>query len=246
MNGTVDVAVTVSEEPLSRSPTFTRGDNTTKLSHIHVEHSIANENVSDVRLRFRVSKARLDAVSTLPKDVALYRYEDGEWNELPTALVSETADAYVFEAKSPGLSDFATGAKQPQFELREAFVNVESIRTGEDVEVQVRITNTGGADGSYVATLLFNDAVVEERSLTIASGGTRQVLFTRSIEDAGRYEVQVNDQRVGEVMVEGEPTATPAPADSSMLGGAGTAVAGVALAVVVIGGAGVAYYRREQ
>lgn len=104
-------------------------------------------------------------------------------------------------ARSPGLSEFAAGAKQPQFELRTATVAVEKIGVGDDVRVQVRITNTGGADGTYTAKLLLNESVVSERRLTIASNGTRQVLFNHEVERVGNDRVLVNDFPAGNVVV---------------------------------------------
>ena len=248
--GDVSMRVTTSDAPLDGSPSFDRTDNTARLSNVRVDHSIENENVEDVGIRFSVSKDRLADVGVPPEDVALYRHQGDAWAELPTTVVTERDDAYVFRASSPGLSEFAVGAKQPKFALQTVRVAVDEIRTGDSIRVFVRITNDGGADGSFVANLLIDDAVVDSRELTIAAGGRRQVQFERPIEDAGSYTVRVNDAIAGEVIVTkgggdastATATAVATAADASSEGrsivtgplGAGTTVVAVVIAVIAV------------
>ncbi|WP_162562420.1 PKD domain-containing protein [Salinigranum rubrum] len=205
-----------SAQNLDGSPAFDRDDNTELLSNVRVDHSIDNADVSDVEIGFRVSKDRLAGLGVPAEDVALYRHQEGTWAELPTTVVGETADAYAFRASSPGLSEFAVGAKQPNFALQTVRVAVEEIRVGDDIQVFVRITNDGGADGSFVANLVIDGEVVENRELTIAAGGRRQVRFARPIGAVGSYTVQVNDALAGEVIVtSGDGDATASSASSS-------------------------------
>jgi len=198
--GDIDMSVVSSDEALADTPAFDREDNTASVSHVRVDHTIPNAAVANVTVRFRVSKARLATMNATAEDIALYRYND-TWNELPTELVDETPEAYVFRADSPGLSQFAAGAKQPKFDIEAADVRVDEIRAGNDLTVEVRIRNSGGADGAYVARLLVDDAVVDRRELTIAAGGTRQLLFDERLDYAGTYEVRVNDLQAGSVVV---------------------------------------------
>ncbi|WP_192918542.1 PKD domain-containing protein [Salinigranum salinum] len=238
---------------LDGSPAFDREDNTAKLSHVRVDHSIDDADVTDVSVGFSVSKARLADLGVPAEDVALYRYEDGTWTELPTAVVGERDDGYAFSASSPGLSEFAVGAKQPKFALQTVRVDVNEIRVGDDLRVFVRITNDGGADGSFVANLLIDDAVVERRELTIAAGGRRQVRFERPIEAVGSYTVRVNDAVAGEVIVTkagdtDTTTTTDATTDTAATVGTDDVapVGAVLLGVLALTGTLVGYYRRHS
>ena len=240
--GPITMNLTASRDPLPGAPAFDRPDNTSGLAHLRVEHSIANADVDGAVLRFEVAAARLDRLDTLPDEVALYRDQEGSWVELPTRVVRETKEGYVFVAESPGLSEFATGAKQPQFELRTARVTVERIRVGDEVRVRVRIGNTGGADGTHTTKLLLNEEVVSERRLTIAANGTRQVLFGHEIGRTGDYRVLVDGVPAGNVTVSngvaGTGTAAADRPASDGLGGMSSVALGVGVLSVlsVLGG----------
>ncbi|WP_177232559.1 PGF-pre-PGF domain-containing protein [Halogeometricum rufum] len=201
-NGSFTMNVTTADR-IDGSPAFESDDGTEAMTHIRVNHSISNDELNGtVDIDFRVSKERLENESVDPEDVSLYRYENGSWTELATAVVNETGDAVSFRAESPGLSEFAAGAKRARFSLETVEVAVEEIVVGDDLKVHVGIANDGGADGEFAAQLLLDGDVVEERSLTIAAGGERQTLFDHRVNDSGEYEVRVNDAVAGSVVVQ--------------------------------------------
>jgi PGF-CTERM protein len=81
------------------------------LAYFDVTHpSLADDDVTGTTFRFTVPRDALADRDLEPADVTLYRSHGGEWTGLDTRLVDETADAFVFEAESPGLSAFAVVA----------------------------------------------------------------------------------------------------------------------------------------
>jgi hypothetical protein len=239
-SGNVTFSVATNASRFGAVPEFALEDGTEPAGFVHVDHSIANENVRDVTVRFRVRADQLVGNETGPEDVAFYRYEAGRWTELPTRYVAERGSHYFFEARAPGLSDFATGVKQAKFRITDAVVTVARIRTDEGTTVRVRVRNVGGADGTYRVKLLLEDAVVDRRELSIAPNGTRQATFERSFDRVGVYEVYVNDRFVANVTV--ESATTPATGTTSAVGGDGTESdrpvpgfdAGVAVAALLV------------
>lgn len=199
--GDFDLSVAKSSDRLAESPAFDLTDGTESPAFVRINHTIDNANVSDVNVSFRVRKDLLVGNETGPEDVALYRYQNGTWIELPTQFVDEGGTHYFFRASSPGLSDFVTGIKQAKFRIDEAVVSVTTVRTGEGVDTVVRVTNVGGADGTYDVELILEGAVVDRRELSIAPSGTRQATFERSFDDPGIYELYVNDRFVANVSV---------------------------------------------
>ena len=261
--------VTTAAEPLNTTPAFEGVNGTESLAHMRVNHSVSDADIENVSFTFRLSRDRLDEMGTAPENVALYRYHDGEWTELPTEVRNATATGVVFEALSPGLSEFAAGAKRPKFELNGATVDVEKIEEGDTIDVYVTVSNLGSAGGRFHADLILDDIVVDSRDVTVAAGGERRITFEQALDRAGTYEVRINGLVAGEVTVEpaeasrnreayGEATeaATTATSASSTAttslaaldrAGLGTASAvGVALLVVLAVGAALYHSRRER
>lgn len=208
--------VTTNEDPISeKTPSTTLSNGTQPLAYMSVDHSIDDENISNVTFTFRVRKDRVNASER--DDITLYRFKNGTWNDLPTKSVRTTESHYVYQVRSPGLSEFAAGKQKPQFDITNASAAITTISAGEAMEVRVRIENRGEADGTFTAELVLDDDPVADRQLTIASGGMRQTTFTRKVTEPGTYDVFVNDYRIGEVTVNGTTTTEE---DSSTLASA--------------------------
>lgn len=215
------------------------------LGYVQIDHDLDDDQIDSVEIDFRIDKERLEGED--PREVALYRLEgeDGEiadevpadaddWRELPTEVVDETDTHFVFTAESPGLSEFAAAVKQPEFEIDDALVSVQEITSGDSVQVEVIVTNIGGADGTYTVELWVEDELVEEEDLTIAADATRQTIFDREFVEPGSYEVRVNDVSTGEIEVEppesDEPDGTDAE-ESDGLPGFGASVTLIAILI---------------
>lgn len=220
----VSVTVTQSTAPISGAPGFQSDKGTEPTGYVRIQHDIPNQQVSNVEITFRVSKDRLGP-DEQPKDVALYRAAGGSYSELSTRQTGETGSHYVFTAESSGLSDFVVGIKQAQFRIADAAVSVAEVRVRERTEVVTRVTNTGGADGTFVVELVRGNETVAKRSLSIAANGTRRTTFSQSFESPGTYELFVNDVFVATVTVRAQtPTPTAAATPAADGGGGGTSV----------------------
>ncbi|RLE44508.1 hypothetical protein DRJ19_00175 [Candidatus Woesearchaeota archaeon] len=68
---------------------------------------ISDDDISSVRIRFRVEKSWIKENKINSDTIALYRYQANGWQKLPTSRKEETALFYHYEAVSPGFSVFA-------------------------------------------------------------------------------------------------------------------------------------------
>ena len=68
---------------------------------------MTDDEVGGAAISFRVPAAWLRAEGLVPADIALFRYHDGKWQELPTSVVREEGGWVHFEATTPGFSTFA-------------------------------------------------------------------------------------------------------------------------------------------
>ncbi|AUV81859.1 hypothetical protein C2R22_09530 [Salinigranum rubrum] len=245
--------VTTATDPLDTTPAFEGVNGTESLAHLRVNHSVSDADIENVSFTFRLSQERLAEMETAPENVALYRYHDGEWTELPTEVLNVTAEGVVFEALSPGLSEFAAGAKRPKFKLDGATVSVEKITEGDTIDVYVTVSNLGSASGRFHADLILDDIIVDSQEVSVAAGGERRFTFERALDMAGTYEVRVNGLVAGEVTVENveaesnreayadettqRSTSTPGSLtalDTVRAGGVPLSAAGVAFVAVLI------------
>jgi len=74
--------------------------------------NIQDEDVSSVKIKFKVTKSWVTTNNIDVSTVALNRWANDQWNELPTSKVSEDTDYYHFEATSPSLSYFAVNGEE--------------------------------------------------------------------------------------------------------------------------------------
>ncbi len=213
-SGDFAVNVTKSQRQFGGMAAFNLSDGTESAAFVQIDHTIENEDVRNVTVKFRVRKDRLADNETGPEDVSLYRYQGGVWRELSTQLVSEGDTHYFFEAQSPGLSDFTTGIKQAKFRIANAVVTVTTISTDEGTEVLVRVENVGGADGTYSVRLISEDEVVNRQDLSIAPSSARLASFGLSYDQPGTHELYVNDHFVANITVSGSITTVSEPTDS--------------------------------
>lgn len=80
--------------------------------YLEITHTnIADSDISKATISFKVPKSWLTANNVAEGDIVLYRYNSGQWNELPTTITSSDADNVWYEAVTPGFSDYAIGSK---------------------------------------------------------------------------------------------------------------------------------------
>ena len=183
----------------NQTPQFTPSTAAEDMGYINVGHTVPDEEIENVTFRFSVSSSTLSSAER--KNVALYRFHNGSWNELPTEYVDRNGSAYVFAAQSPGLSSFTVGKKVAAFQIQQATLLSDVQTTFDPVNVRVRVENEGGADGVFTAELRLDSETVDTDEFTIAAGGTRQTSFEELVQEPGRYEVLVNNYTVGTVNV---------------------------------------------
>ncbi|WP_241430725.1 PKD domain-containing protein [Haloferax elongans] len=170
--------------------------------YVIVDHDdLSDDSIDDVTFTFRVSKAYLDSTRVTADSVALYRNETVRWNKLSTTLVGETETEYVFEAKSPGLSEFVIGATAPTFEVTETALSNDEVVVGDDAIVDVTLSNLGGAAGTHTLELRSDGTTIATETVTLDAGEERTVSLGAAFESAGTYELTVDGESVGKLRI---------------------------------------------
>ena len=99
-------------------------------------------------------------------------------------------------------------AGQAQFVVENLMIAPQEIKEGETVTISIAVVNVGEMAGTYVATLLINGSAVENKSVTLAAGGSGQIAFTFVGTAPGTYTVSLGG-KTGTFTV--KPGITPPP-----------------------------------
>jgi PGF-pre-PGF domain-containing protein len=112
----VDVELTTTRSRTAPEGTPEITTSTGGLTYLQLDYNEeVADSVSDVEFKFRVNQERLERNEIDPENIVLLRQnDDGEWDTLPTELLRQSGDQYVFSADSPGLSLFAVSAEDPE------------------------------------------------------------------------------------------------------------------------------------
>jgi PGF-pre-PGF domain-containing protein len=74
-----------------------------QVNLLNISTSASDSEIEAATIRFEVSKSNVPADSQLQ----VYRYNDGQWEELETRKIDENNEVVVLEAETPGFSPFA-------------------------------------------------------------------------------------------------------------------------------------------
>jgi len=79
---------------------------------VSVSQVTAPANVTDTpaTIQLRASTTRIDEVGATAENLHVYRFTDGEWQQLDTTIIEESAESVTLQAETPGLSYFAVSA----------------------------------------------------------------------------------------------------------------------------------------
>jgi PGF-pre-PGF domain-containing protein len=142
--------VTLSIKKISGKPSATT--NITGKVYTYLEITLTNLGNSNltggISIRFDVPIGWLKSNGIEASDIALYRYAEKQWDEIPTAVSSSTNDKVSFEAISPGFSYYAiVGKNRPEIKERtevpklEKNVTVENVTKGQKVTINASPEN---------------------------------------------------------------------------------------------------------
>ncbi len=115
--------------------------------------------ISEADISFRVPAAWLKAEGLAPADIALWRFHDGAWQELPTSVIHDEGGWIHFTATTPGFSTFAIAEGNGLNAMIDAIP--EMMGPGPEI-------GTDTADGAIPSTTLPANETEPEPQVTVA------------------------------------------------------------------------------
>ena len=101
-------------------------------------------------------------------------------------------------------------ASPATFEVSSLVINPVQARPGEQVNVQVKVSNTGGTAGQYDVILSVNNTKVDSKTITLGEGASATVQLTTTAGNTpATYSVDVNGMSGSFTVVAAQQTPAP-------------------------------------
>ncbi|HEY90579.1 MAG TPA: PKD domain-containing protein [Dehalococcoidia bacterium] len=135
--------------------------------------------------------------------IAFYDEETGAWvefegvvdteNHTITVLVSHFTTFAVIGTVVIPEEEVPEPLSPPSFQVSNLVVTPDEVEIGEDIEISVRVRNTGDLSGTYLLQLDINGEVVQTKQVALDGQGSITVPMIVSAEAAGVYNVIIDD-----------------------------------------------------
>jgi hypothetical protein len=158
----------------------------------------------DIFLTLGLNQTQLPQ-NALNVTMAYYDSVNGRWEELdyeaggPDGVAEITLSASINHFSIFGvLAQLTSTHTQPAHFVSSGLNIVPSVekttfmtKTGESATITANIFNDGWQEGTFTAVLKLNGQTVDSKMVTVPAGQSKQVSFTQSGLDHGKYEVEV-------------------------------------------------------
>ena len=111
-----------------------------------------------------------------------------------TYTVTASKEGYL-----DGSGEIEVAYPSAEFELAD-LTFPENVSANKEFTVSVDVTNTGDANGTYIAELKVNGSVVDSQNVTLDAGDTGKIEFTTRIAEAGTTTIEIGTES-GEITV---------------------------------------------
>ena len=172
-------------------------------------------------------------------------HEFTEW----TGDYESTEETITIEMTSEKTINAQFAEKQPYFEI-DVIEYDEEVTEGEELNITIEITNTGGAPGTQTIVISKEDPeeVLDSQEITLDEGETQEITLTWETElnDSGEHTILINSENQQKeinvnVLTEEEPTTIAGLVIGAFANPAVGAVVLIAIIILSLG-----YYKRED
>jgi|ETNmetMinimDraft_16_1059900.scaffolds.fasta_scaffold02266_4 PGF-pre-PGF domain-containing protein len=109
--------------------------------------NIADSAIGSIEIGFRIPKSWLTDNNLAREDIALFRYDNDNWNELSVEIIEENAAYINYGANIPGLSYFVIGMKSTKIRITPGSIKVK-LTLGDVTKETLTIKNTGNTESA--------------------------------------------------------------------------------------------------
>jgi len=175
------------------------GNATTVYGAVTVQ---SRSGIDDHRIRLGVNRSTVNDSAFATDAVHIYRADGERYVPLDTALNGTEDGRYVFETATNDTGTLLVGSLAPSFEVTGRSLST-SVRGAEKrIIVTANVTNTGSVAGNYTGNMGIDGTVVNDTTVGLAPGESREVTVGHRISRDGTYEVSFDDVAVATIIVD--------------------------------------------
>lgn len=101
-------------------------------------------NIKEAHVQFKLNSSWLEQIGVNPSGVRLQRYNGAVWEILPTQLMGNNTNYFIFEAQTPGFSPFAiTADKRFEAPVNSTDIPLQSAKSGFQTDIVPTDINSG-------------------------------------------------------------------------------------------------------
>ena len=157
--------------------------------------------VDAVTAEFAVNRSTLLAAGIEPDELTVYAQNGSTWIPVKTTLVEERTESVVYEARTSEFSSMAIGKIDPVFRVEETSLQSVATDSGQRIMLEAIVSNSGSVAGEFEGQLAINGEAQNTTTVEIPAGAEEEVVLTHTVSSAGNYQVALNDQNVGSVVI---------------------------------------------
>ena len=200
-------------DPTAAPVELPEGDAATVAAVVTVD---STAEIDQATIRFSLNRSRLRALDLEQSDVGMYHRNGSRWEPVETSIAETRADSIVYEATATSFSTYAVGSIEPDISVDSTAIQTRSSENGQRLQLEAVLTNDGAVSGDYDLALSVNGEEVNTTTETVPAGEERTVTLSHEVQEAGTYEMALNDRRAGSLNVSSaEIGSTPQEPDES-------------------------------
>lgn len=201
-----NAAYSIEEHP---NPTKAVPEGKFKTESYSISHTSGAEPSSAV-LQFSVNRTKVDAANVNPENAQMLRSPtpDSEWQRLETEFSNTTEDKYVYQATTPGFSEFTVIYDEPLITM-EYLHAPDTVEQGATIELNASVSNTGLVNGQTELQVRKDGELVSTSSVTVPANDTVAVRNSITFPESGTYTISLGNRNTS-ISVTGNSSATQA------------------------------------
>jgi len=171
--------------------------------------------IESTTTRFRVDRSALRAAGLDDEAVTVYQRNGTRWERIETEIVDADGERVIYEASGTSAVAYAVGDIATGVSVADSTLETDATDGGQRITLEATLQTDGPLDTTYDALMLVDGAQVNSTTVTVPGDGERTVRLSHEVAEPDSYQIALNDQSVGTVVITAGQVEDPATSTST-------------------------------